>query len=291
MKTIDDTLKQIKKAYDRGDRPLEAITVLVTLALRSIEGETWKEIGITEGRAYSILVSPNGHKSRPVLRRLFETSSAEFTRRWLELTKALDGKQHRIALPADEINSVLYTAVMSVAVSFDLWRPKSRKTPGTFFEILLGSVIGTLLPAYHRTKHISLDFDADEEGSGESVSTDIVFSSPDGIKSLVIPAKITTRERIVQPFAHQRILDSKFGEGRFVSLLMCVSETQRDEKTNTAKMICVPGTIQLFQQHLARLGGIFYLDPPARYLKADLQKLIPIESIGEFLSSHLPTVL
>lgn len=291
MKSIDDALKQIKRAYDRGDRPLEAITVLVLLALRNVVGERWESIGTTEGRDYSILVSPNGHKSRPILRHMFEESPEEFTRQWIELTKAIDGTRHLIALPPAEINKILYTAVMSVAVAFDLWRPTSRKTPGTFFEILLGSVLGALLPTYVRTKSIALGVENEEEAQGESVSTDIVFTNPSATKSLVIPAKITTRERVVQPFAHQRILDSKFGEGRYVSLLTCVSETQRDEKSNTAKMICVPGTIQLFQQHLARLGGIFYLDPPARYLKPDLQRLIPIATVGELLATILPGLL
>lgn len=148
--------------------------------------------------------------------------------------------------------------------------------------MLIGTIIGKLLPAYSRSKHIplislsetelleevqeeeqlrnstqlslfksSVENSLEEEQAG-SVATDIVFKKNEDNKGLVIPVKITTRERIVQPFAHQRILDSVFGPGSYQSLLICVSEMQRD-KENNVNEICVPGTIQLFQRHLASL--------------------------------------
>jgi hypothetical protein len=114
--------------------------------------------------------------------------------------------------------------------------------------------------------------------------------NPIANQCIVFPVKITTRERIVQPFAHQRILDSVFGEGQYKSVLVCVSETQRD-KENNVKEICVPGTIRLFQKHLARLSGIYYLDPPERYLNADLQEVISVGTLGQLLTSTLPELI
>jgi hypothetical protein len=179
---------------------------------------------------------------------------------------------------------------MAFSVCFDLRKRTSRKTPGTYFEVILGSILSEILPDYKRTKHIPL---ISEEGSAkeeneESVSTDIVFekASKDGImKGIVIPAKITTRERIVQPFAHQRILDSVFCSERFRSVLVCMSEMQLDK--SGVKEICVPGTIRLFQTHLARLSGIYYLDPPLRYLQDDVLKYIKVASLGTFLNQDL----
>ena len=100
---------------------------------------------------------------------------------------------------------------MSFSSCYDLWKPGSRKTPGTLFEILLGSITAKFLTAYTRTKFISLP------KTGESVSTDIVFDLNE--KGIVMPVKITTRERIVQPYEHQKILDSVFGQKALKRLL------------------------------------------------------------------------
>ena len=173
---------------------------------------------------------------------------------------------------------------MWFSICYDLWRPGSRKTPGTFFEILVGSLVQAVTPRLTRRAHVPL------LEPGESVSTDIVFLEPGERGGLAIPVKITTRERIVQPFAHQRILDAVFGEGRFRSILVCVSEMQRQRDTG-ANAICVPGTIRQFQRYLAPLAGLYYLDPPARYLRDDVTGLIPVGTLGDLLAHDLPSRL
>ncbi|MCY4646040.1 MAG: hypothetical protein OXE73_04115 [Gammaproteobacteria bacterium] len=134
-----------------------------------------------------------------------------------------------------------------------------------------------------RTAHVKL------AGQTENVSTDIAFLERGHRGGLVVPAKITTRERIVQPFAHQRILDSVFGEQRFRSILVSVSEMQRQRQTG-ANAICVPGPIRLYQLHLARLSGLYYLDPPARYLERDVADHITVDTVGRLLGEDLPAL-
>lgn len=198
-------------------------------------------------------------------------------------------------------NSVVYTSVLSVACCYDLWQRGSRKTPGTVFEILMAALLKEALPLAAFSKHIPLtalledadvaaasaeNVDAEEEGDGPgSVSTDLVVKpSADSERGIVVPLKITTRERIVQPFAHQRILDSAFGQGAFQSLLVCISETQLDEKTKSVKQVCVPGTVKLFQKYLAPLSGLYYCDVPQRYAAADMQRTVPVRTVGEFFA-------
>jgi hypothetical protein len=148
---------------------------------------------------------------------------------------------------------------------------------------LLGSILSAFLPQHKRGKFISLpEF-------GEKVSTDIVLD--DGVLGIVFPAKITTRERIVQPYAHQRILDSVFGDARYKSVLLCVSETQRDDKKQGVNNICVPGTIKLFQAHLSKLSGLYYLDPPVRYLQDDILSLVPVGDFGKLFKTALKAML
>ena len=199
------------------------------------------------------------------------------------------------------INAIVYTSIMSVACCYDLWKPGSRKTPGTFFEFFMAALLQEMLPNAVFSKHIPLaallndaetaegvpeGLDAsdedEEEGGAASVSTDLVIGSRGKRGGFVIPLKITTRERIVQPFAHQRILDSAFGRNVFKSLLVCISETQLDKKNNSIKQICVPGTVKLFQQFLSSVSGLYYCDLPQRYSSIDMQRIIPVKIVGDF---------
>ena len=107
---------------------------------------------------------------------------------------------------------------------------------------------------------------------------------------LVVPVKITTRERVGQPYTHQRILDSVFGEGVYRSVLVCMSEMQRD-KQHSANSICVPGPIRLYQTHVAKLSGLYYLDPPARYLDEDVTSVVPVRKVGTLLCSDLESLV
>src|SRR5690606_30341927 len=64
------------------------------------------------------------------------------------------------------------------------------------------------------------------------------------------------------------------------------SEMQRDQEEG-ANEICVPGTLKMYQKHLASVSGIYYLDPPVRYLAEDLKQVVVVESIGRLLTSDL----
>jgi hypothetical protein len=300
-----------KRKYDQGEDPIDALLELVLGCLQKVKEGTKKHFLVSKyGKEYWYLSNGTIY-SRPFLPALFNDNLDLYKTSWELLIKSCDPKTHTIKLDSAEINKTLYTAIMSFSICYDLWKTSSRKTPGTFFEVLLGSLISLLLPEYKRMKHIPLpqQLELDEsclvdevelepdskksskrKSSDNSVSTDIVFTSPDESSGIVIPAKITTRERIVQPFAHQRILDSIFGEGKYKSILACVSEMQRDGLSN-ANEICVPGTIKLFQKHLAQLSMICYLDPPLRYLHDDLKDVLPIISMGELLSEHLAALL
>jgi hypothetical protein len=238
--------------------------------------------------------------SRPVASGLFESDTLRFE----ALDQAvIDSLTKQKVLSAQEIEAVtryVYTAVMSFAVAYDLWKPGSRKTPGTFFEVLMAGLVGLHLPQHSLSKHVNLgamlgdDDTAKEEEAVEatvseedtdesSVSTDLVIKSSAKEKWAVVPLKITTRERVVQPFAHQRILESCF-PGKFHSFLCCISETQLDKKTATVNQICVPGTIKLFQKYLSRIEGLYYADIPARYAQESLTRYIAVKTLGEFFN-------
>jgi hypothetical protein len=278
MKAIEDLHRDIKRQYDAGRSPIDQIFALAALCIEMLE--SIDRLNYLHAGEKSYFVFTDGKEvSRPVRSDLYIADFSSLENAWLKMINAIRPEDMTISLSSSEINRVIYTAVIGFASAYDIWKKSSRKTPGTHFEVLLGSLISSVLPDFARTKFISIP------GQSESVSTDIVFGTDRG--GIVIPAKITTRERIVQPYAHQRILDSVFPVGSYQSVLMCVSETQRDDKTQSVNEICVPGTIRLFQAHLSKLRSIYYLDPPARYLEKDIAQLLTVSDHGQFFSRDL----
>jgi hypothetical protein len=293
MHELDKLFKSAKKSYDAENNPLDALLKISKHCLKKLSNETTtRRQGNIGTKQYWVYESGDGI-SRPYLKSLFISSESNFTRRWKLLIANINADGHKIDSTENEIDAVLYTASMAFSICYDIWKSTSRKTPGTYLEVLLGSIMGKILSDYQRTKHIPLPIESQDEND-ESVSTDIVFEKTNDngeIFGLVIPVKITTRERIVQPFAHQRILDSVFGFNRFHSILICISEMQLDKKNNKVNEICVPGTVRLFQKYLSILSGIYYLDPPTRYLQKDVTDIIKVGSVGKMLNAILPEIL
>lgn len=321
METMLNQFKIAKRKYDLHQDATVEIKIIAIACIEMMLSVQYEEWAGPSGKRYLIFFNGQ-NRSRPFLSDQL-MSVRNFTGLWNEFLNSADRSQNIYSLDESMVTKILYNTIVPFCVCFDLWKPKSRKTPGTFFEVVLGTIIGLILPTYtNRTKHIPLPFAVEPNGfaasiidtpqnellvAGEEqgiltdsegedgsldmgqVATDIVFDWRG--TGIVIPAKITTRERIVQPFAHQRILDGVFGEGRYVSLLMCVSETQRSDNDRRVNEICVPGTITLFQRHLARLGGIYYLDPPERYMALGRSGIVQVQSLGALLTYGLAGIL
>jgi hypothetical protein len=281
METIKFHFDLAKKAYDQGQNPLEEIFETAEAAIRKLGTSAVTQYLDTLGSKKYEVFSADGNLSRPYLPAVFLSDPQVFNSTWKLTTAGIDPQCMTINQSATDIDQTLYTAMTAFCCCYDLWNPGARKTPGTFFEILLGSLYGKILPTVKRSKSVPIP------NQPEKVATDIVFTDDQKTRSLVIPAKITTRERIVQPFAQQRILDEVFGKKAYDSVLMCVSEMQR-AGVNKANEICVPGSINLYQSHLAHLEGIYYLDPPTRYLQPDVTDVISIGTIGSFIKTELP---
>lgn len=297
-----------KKKYDRGNDALGDALALGGTCLKTLhENASLRRFGLFAGPPeieYWVAES-DGALSRPYRPDLFIQDPDELAS---EAQAFIEDMRRKTNGDPERFDRVIYTIVTAFCLCYDVWKPKSRKTPGTFFEVLIGSAARVRFPGLALTKHIpikaipvddvvdemvEMDPDTDEETvealQGDSVSTDLVLADPDTDRGAVIPLKITTRERIVQPFAHQRILDSAY-PGRFASFLACMSEVQRDDNSGTVKQICVPGTVALFQKHLARLSGLYYCDIPVRYARPDLGAVIdvkPLHRLFDDVEAHL----
>lgn len=279
-------MDQAKIKYDSGENPFNEILAVNNHCLQILQSCNFSYRANSDGKEYWVF-SNNGSDSRPICKsKMLEKT--EFDKYFTQFQTYRINDYSIGTISCSELNNLLYTAISNFCACYDIFKRGSRKTPGTYFEILLGTFISHILFDYERKKFIKLpeyvsDSGDSSEADEDSVSTDIVFEKA-GYLRFVFPAKITTRERVVQPFAHQRIIDSAFGERQYLSFLLCVSEMQLD-KDNSVHPVCVPGTIKLFQRHLAKVGGIFYLDPPQRYLDEDVSSFITVETIGNLLGN------
>jgi len=304
MDTIKRLFTTASKAYN-NQKPHYAICLeLVLYCHRKLKAESdLRHYGYFTGNpqvAYSVFAREDS-VSRPVRSELYLSEEDRFTQEHEQVIASLRDQNHAW-VPADyeKVNRVVYTAIMAFACCFDLWQRSSRKTPGTFFEVFMAGLLQTVFPEAAFSKHIPLakiiadkgiksDMVNEASGNGPleddedekaSVSTDVVIGVQGKSGGIVIPLKITTRERIVQPFAHQRILDAAFGEGLYQSLIVCISETQLDARSKSVKQVCVPGTIKLFQKHLAHISGMYYCDVPQKYVTETMAKVVNVRSVG-----------
>ena len=267
----------VKQAYDGGGNDLRAIGVIAESCLNIIVHHSAAADQGTLGTAaqqkqYIVFKRNSGSKniSRPVLKDVFLADVSAFKKVWADFVNAIrPGSKSVECTCADQ---AVYTTIMAFACAFDLVKPTSRKTPGTFFEVVIGMIL-TLVSGRVRGKQVDLP------GEKYKVPTDIYLMGAKDAPQLVIPTKITTRERIVQAWAHQRILEAVFGKGKYRSILVAASELQRDGDKGVHE-ICVPNQVGMFQEHLSEMSGMYYLDPPLSYVNADFAKKLPSDRSG-----------
>lgn len=179
---------------------------------------------------------------------------------------------------SDEITKACYTIAISFCSCVDMLKSSDQKTPGTFFEYFMGHLFAVQFGIAPRKSVDVLNLDM-----RASLPTDFIFDLGKNRPKFHIPVKTSTRERAVQVWAHQRVLDGVYGTGRFLGLLSCLSETKLDHRTNVVSEICLPDQWRIYQLFIAQLKRIYYLDTPEKY--EDLNKLFPsihVKPFGEF---------
>ena len=98
-----------------------------------------------------------------------------------------------------------------------------------------------------------------------TLPTDFVFNLGDERPKFHLPIKTSTRERVIQVWAHQRVLDGVYGTGRFLGTPVILAETKVETKKRDVVEICLPDQWRIYQMHIAQLKRIYYLDVPAVY--------------------------
>ncbi len=212
--------------------------------------------------------------SRPVNNGLWVAEDQEFF-------KCLDHLRHGFnRVHPVEVTRDVYSIAYSIFAANDIYSV-GRKASATFFEILIGHIISQVIGARPR-KRVKIP------ESGKYLPTDFVFDPDEDKRKIHLPIKTSTRERGVQAWVHQLVLDRIFGDDVYLGIFVVGSETKRAVKTGKITEICVPHQFRMFQRRLARLTRIYYLDPPDVYL--GLAKELPVRLFGKAVS-ELPGLL
>ena len=238
------------------------------------------------GKNYVLFEHESGKRSRPVNIDLYTegiTPDAEGNSKvevfWENVRAQTIANQ-----PARDITTALYVIAMNYCTCADTLSGL-KNNAGAYFEKLIGHLYARHLGIEPSTQMNAVELD------GESISlpTDFILNLGPGKPKLHIPVKTSTRERVVEVWAQQRILDGAFGVGRFFCLLTCIGETNL-EKNMSIGITCVPNQWMNYQLFVAQITRAYYLDIPEKYRELnDRFPKIHVKEFGEYFheSDHL----
>ncbi|HET6402339.1 MAG TPA: hypothetical protein VFH95_13210 [Candidatus Kapabacteria bacterium] len=160
------------------------------------------------------------------------------------------------SLNKKEVARLLYTLYMSFCAAIDVSQSDNKKTPATFFEKFIGNIFAIELGVQPVTALPMLN--------EESLATDYIYQSAEGKAHIHLQVKLSTRERAIEAWAHQRIIDGIFGVDSYRGILVVGAETNLKKANMSVTDVCVPNQWGVYQKYIAKLHRIYYLDIPAR---------------------------
>ncbi len=190
------------------------------------------------------------------------------------------------AFSDQEIDKILYTSAIAYCATTDVTKTGDKKTPGTYFEILMGHLVGRTYQVNPQRSIQVLNLDLEDD-----LPTDFIFDLGEAKARIHLPVKTSTRERVIQVWAHQRVLDGVYGVSRIRGVLVCLNETNMQSKTKSVIEVCLPGQWAIYQMFIAQLYRVYYLDLPDRYRDlAARYPFIQVKSFSQFFR-EAPTLV
>lgn len=225
------------------------------------------------GKSYFAFEGQKG-MSRPINEKIFNISPSETISIFSDLLKG-----YRHLYTSNQITTSIYTVAGSCCAAIDVGSKGDKKTPGTIFEWLCAAVMTASLKVSPIRSLPVLNLDL-----ATKLPTDFIFDLGVEKPKFHLPVKTSTRERIIQVWAHQRVLDGVYGAGRFLAMPIVLTETKLNSKSCEVTEICLPMQWRLYQMHIASLWNVCYLDAPLSYLKLDdVFPRVGVSTIGDLL--------
>ena len=279
---------QLRNAYDSVKRACregyhsegagQAIIDLAVIALQFLDEdcETVSLDSSVPGKAYTSF-GRNGIVARPANRALFRGDAESVEQDW-RLWVTGEG------LDDDRLTRMLYTVALAPCLAIELFNRNDKKSPATYFEHLIGHILAKSL-GIEPVKSASLPL----AGRSIRMTMDFLFETAGDLPNIHLPVKMSTRERVVQAWAHQRLLDSAYGaygNDSYRGVLVAFSETKLDVRKREVVEICVPDQWLAYQSLLATMERIYYFDVPVRYqeLTDEFPSIISVRPFYEFFT-------
>lgn len=163
----------------------------------------------------------------------------------------------------------------------EIFDRQNKKGPATYFESYIGHLFARWL-GVNPTKRARLPV----QGRNVLMTMDFLIDTGNGNPRIHLPVKMSSRERVVQAWAHQRLLDAAYGEGTYRGVMVLFAETKLNARSFEVVEICVPDQWLAYQSLLARVDRIYYFDLPDRYQTLTMRypDVIAIKSFGEFFT-------
>ena len=237
----------------RSDAVSRAILDLAVISLQFLAAEC-DEIALNSlvpGKNY-ISFLRNRVVTRPANRELFRLDPERIAQEWHAWMRARPNLH--------DIGRIFYTVALAPCFAMELFDRNNKKGPATYFECLIGHFFAKSL-GVNPTKNAVLSV----PGRSVRMTMDFLFETADDSPNIHLPVKMSTRERVVQAWAHQRLLDAAYGSAQYKGIMVLFSETKLDSRTHEVVEICVPDQWLAYQTLLARMERIYYFDMPNRY--------------------------
>ncbi|MEZ5323722.1 MAG: hypothetical protein R3F19_01445 [Verrucomicrobiales bacterium] len=270
IKSKDDFLQYYDalKTFPDGRQRSIKVAATAEAALKYLsERETQELNSAVKGKTYFAFRGSEEKRSRAINKALFLGDSFDSG----ILNAFLRGE--RDGLSAGDLNRLLYTAAIGFCAAVDLVKTGDQKTPGTFFEYFCASIFHSVIEVLPVKSLDVLNLDLEAK-----LPTDFIFDLGNNKPKFHVPVKTSTRERIIQVWAHQRVLEGAYGMGRFLGVPMVLSENKTDSRKLLVSEICLPAQWRLYQLHIASMWKIVYFDLPEPYEK--LNRVFPPVSVN-----------
>ncbi len=275
LNQLYEALKEQAKHDISSDATGEHIHALAINALRFLREECANvplisKVPRKEYFAFSLPADPKA-LCRPANAALFDLDSDRVSAHWRAWWEGRLG-------PAD-LARMSYTIALAPCLAMELYDRQNKKQPATYFEYMVGHTFARSIGTNPYTKEtFSI------EGRPVRMTMDFLFDLGKGKRRIHLPVKMSTRERVIQAWAHQRLLDAAFGLNSYRGIMVLFSETKLDSKKLEVIEICVPDQWLAYQTLLSRMDRIYYFDIPDAYLELArrLPEVMPIKNFGEF---------
>lgn len=209
--------------------------------------------------------------ARPVNKSLFVPNVKRISRLW---KRWISG-----SIVVGDFAKLTYTIALAPCLAMEIFNRQNKKGPATFFECYIGHLFSKAA-GVNPTKKVRLPI----LNRNVLMTMDFLFDMGEQHQKVHVPVKMSTRERVVQAWAHQRLLDTAYGEGSYRGVMILFSETKLDSRSLEVVEICVPDQWLAYQSLLAHMDRIYYFDVPVRYqaLTNDYPNVIVIKPFRSF---------